>query len=111
MSLTIQYIDTSNQNNATCDQIQEAGIVSAVQSLMHPLMLSRPEYSDFNLLVIDLRDDSIERVVCYQEGEAANDRTRIVEFGGAAAWKIYRAIATIWPEINYHTAGRPPLIL
>lgn len=36
---------------------------------------------------------------------------RITSFGGAIAWNIYRQIAEIWPEINYHISGRPAVIL
>lgn len=102
MSLTIRYTDTLHTHEVQCDEIQEKVTLELIKRAM-----IIPQ--DFNLLHIDLRDE-IERVICYHEG-SLGERTRLCEFGGAAAWNIYKFFATIWPEINYHTAGRPPVIL
>lgn len=103
MPLTIRYTDTQHQHEVQCDEIQEEKILEFVKAgMMVP--------QDFNLLLIDFSDEYCERVICYHVG-SLGERTRRCEFGGASAWGIYRAIATIWPDINYHTIGRPPLIL
>jgi len=94
MSLTIHYIDTQRQHEVECDEIQEKAILDFVKADM-----ILPQ--DFNLLVIDLRDESIDRVTCYHHVHLA-ERTRICEFGGASAWCIYRVIASIWPTIDYY---------
>lgn len=96
MALTIRYTDTKHQHEVQCDEIQTTCIVKAVQSRMHPLMLSRPEYCDFDLMHIDLRSESVEEVHCYKNG------SRIASFGGAIAWEIYRQTAEVWPTINYY---------
>lgn len=97
MSLTIIFKDTHGERSTQCDDIQTQVTSAMVKShMLYP--------SDFDILVIDLGFD-IERVACYLAGN------KVYEFGGAIAWNIYRAIATIWPEINYHTAGRPAIIL
>lgn len=94
MPLTIRYTDTKHSHQATGDAIQSAAIIRIVKSYMlHP--------SDFDLMHIDLRDESCEQVTC-----TLGDRD-ICYFGGAQAWNIYRMTAEIWPDINYHTAGRP----
>lgn len=118
MPLTIRYTDTRNQHEATCDEIQEKAIKEMVQNAMHPLMLSMPEYCYFDLLHIDLRDESIEEVHCYNRQNKSciviNSSIvgpRVCSFGGAIAWNIYRCVASIWPEIDYHISGRPAVIL
>ena len=63
--------------------------------------------SHFDLLHIDLRSESCEEVLCYDLARS----TRVCIFGGAAAWEIYRQVAAIFPQINYHLTGRPPAIL
>lgn len=116
MPLTIRYTDTRNQHEATCDEIQEKAVRDLVESAMHPLMLSMQHH--FDLLHINLCDESVEEVHCYNRQNKSCILTnssiigpRVCSFGGAIAWNIYRAIATIWPEIDYHTSGRPAVIL
>lgn len=113
MPLTVRYTDTRNQHEATCDPIQE----KAIRSLILEYLAGPWPFNDqYNLIHIDLSDESVETVNCYRKEDCivASDRivgARLCSFGGAIAWNIYRAIATIWPEINYHTSGRPAVIL
>lgn len=100
MPLTIRYTDTRNQHEVECDDIQSACITKIVKAYMlYP--------SDFDLMHIDLRDESIEQVHCYVRKDSVITPLHIVgarvcSFGGAHAWNIYCQTAEIWPEINYH---------
>lgn len=94
--LTIRYTDTQRQHEMQCDEIQTDCIVKAVQALMPPPMLYKPEYCDFDLMHIDLHDESIEEVHISQNGR------HVASFGGAIAWEIYRQTAEVWPTINYY---------
>jgi len=97
------YKATRHTRIADCDEIQAAAVTALIKSYMlYP--------SNFNCLEIDLTDENVERAICYDCQAGYPDR-RVCEFGGAAAWNIYRAIASVWPEINYHTSGRPAVIL
>lgn len=103
MPLTIRYTDTRRQHEATCDPIQETSIRRLIiEYLAGPW----PFDDQFQLVHIDLSDESVETVNCYSQSGS-----RTCSFGGAIAWNIYRCIATIWPEIDYHTSGRPAVIL
>jgi len=99
MSLTILYTDTIHRHAAHCDEIQSAGITSIVKTYMiYP--------ADFDFMHIDLRPE-IEEVICWKDGQPG----AVARLGGGFAWNIYLQTAEIWPEINYHTAGRPAIIL
>jgi len=104
MPLTIRYTDTRNQHEATCDPIQEQTIRSMI---LEYLAGPWPFDDQYDLVHIDLTDENIETVNCFRSAQTV----RTCSFGGAVAWNIYRSIATIWPEINYHTSGRPAVIL
>lgn len=116
MPLTIRYTDTRNQHQVECDEIQSQAIINAIKAYLHPPLLVKSEFHDFDLMHIDLRDESIEQVYCYRKVDSVITQghiagARVCSFGGAIAWNIYRQIAEIWPEINYHTSGRPAVIL
>lgn len=96
MPLIITYKDSRHHHAVQCDEISEKVARDFIKAGMIYLQT-------FNLLEIDLSDENCERAACYHLGSP------VCEFGGAAAWNIYQCVATIWPDINYHTAGRPPL--
>jgi len=89
--LTIRYNDGQIKAEATCDEVQEKVIRHLCEEI------APKEYSH---IYIDLSSD-IEEVSFWQHGH------RNISCGGAIAWNIYRAVATIWPKINQHTAGPP----
>lgn len=102
MPLTIRYTDTRHTHEVLCDEIQSTCIVGIVKKYMlHP--------THFDFMHIDLRDESIEEVSCWNR--AAGNAHAVCQFGGAIAWNIYRQTAEIWPEIKYHTSGRPAVII
>ena len=116
MPLTIRYTDTLRQHEVQCDDIQSKVIVSAIMAYMPPPLHVRTEFHEFDLMHIDLRDESCEHVHCYRKEDSIMTPdhiagARVCSFGGAIAWNIYRQIAEVWPEINYHTSGRPAIIL
>jgi len=61
----------------------------------------------FDIVHIDLRSESVEEVGCFD----SSTNRRVLAFGGASAWNIYRRIAALIPQIDYHTSGRPAVIL
>lgn len=103
--LTIAYTDTIHQRRLECEGNQAAQITQiAKANMLYP--------SEIDFIHVDLRSESCEVVSLYKKDtNRPGTLLRVSEFGGAAAWNLYRQIASILPEIDHHTAGRPPVIL
>lgn len=99
--MRIIYTDTSKTHDIQLSVDQGDDIYYIVQKYAYEKSLG------FDVVHIDLRSESVEVVECFQ----SDSKHRVLSFGGAIAWNIYRQIASILPEINYHTSGRPAVIL
>lgn len=95
--MTIIYTDTRNTHRIDAGHYSDLVLSIGYGYMIFPTV--------FDILHIDLRGD-IEACTMY---DAAAQR-RVASFGGASAWAIYRELAKLFPDINYHfnTATYPP---
>ncbi|HRI58356.1 MAG TPA: hypothetical protein PK228_01490 [Saprospiraceae bacterium] len=98
--MKIIYTDTANAHDINLD-------VDKSDEIYYLILKHAIHKAGFDVVHIDLRSESVEEVHCY---DSATKR-RVLAFGGASAWNIYRQVAAILPEIDYHTSGRPAVIL
>ncbi|MBL7780658.1 MAG: hypothetical protein JNM22_05525 [Saprospiraceae bacterium] len=84
--MQLQYSDTRKEITITIPAALEVQIAAIIQQFTPA--------AEFDLVHIDLRDESIEEVICY------NRSFRVCSFGGAIAWNMYLAIKKLVPEIE-----------
>lgn len=97
--MTILYTDTQHTHRVHCDEKAEL-----VRHICRRYMAIQDTF--FDIVHIDLTGD-IEAADFYD----VKTQSRVASMGGAAAWGVYRDLATEFPEINHHfrqPASPPP---
>lgn len=84
--MQLKYSDTRQEKTLTIPAALEAQIEAIIRKFTPQVI--------FDQVHIDLRDESIEEVICY------NRSYRVCSFGGAIAWNMYQAIRKLLPEID-----------